>query len=1101
MPSGLQIRLFGDFRLLRDGELVATACTSRMRSLLAYMGLHRRAPQTRSHVAFLFWPDSSEQQALTNLRHLLHKFRHAIPETGDLIGVGNRTLQWNSVTTCLLDVAEFESALEESDEALRRGDQLVGRMALERAADLYEGDLLPGCYDEWIEPERERLRRQCAGALERLVRKLTDARDYPAAVHRAGQWRQLEPTREVVHATLMRLHMLAGDRAATLQVYRECVNLLKRELDVPPGQEVRELHEHLLAGWETDGRTTGAGESSAGEGPELPLHGRNREWKVVREAWNMASRDGARVLLLLGEAGIGKSRLAEELYVWVRQQGGAAARTRSYAAEGQLAYAPAAQWLRSEALRSSIARMDTIWLAEVARILPEIRLEHPGLPDPASEPPDWRRHHLFEALARAVLAGGDPVLLVLDDMQWTDQETLQWLRFVLRFAPAAPLLLAGTVRSEELDEDLPLQRFITDLRRDGQLTEIELGPLSDVEAASVAADVAGRKLSRGESVRLYAETEGNPLFVVETVRAGLQEHGGDRDRDRVPAENERMRFGGTTLPPKVHTVINTRLAQLSAPARELAGMAAVIGRAFSFELLLEVCGRPEEEVAVQLDELWQRRIVLELGNGAYDFTHDKLREVAYLGIVAPLRRIYHRRAAEGLKKIHAVDPDSVMAQVAAHLEVAVQPGQAIDAYRRAAAVAKRLHSNEEAIRLFQKALALLEGLPPTLTRVELELKLNTELGVCLVASHGYPARGVWGIYERARDLCRQLGRPTEPPILRALAIASLTTGDLKRASALGGELLTAFANRHDSLVYVEGHYVLGVSDFWLGRFSDSRGHLEQAIARYDPRLCSRHISLYAQDPETICLSRLAWTLWYLGHPGRAVATLESALARVRELHHPHSEAYVLFFGSQLFLDLREERRAVELLEALQGLTRKHTLSFWEHRAAVLRGLLRARQRGEKDGFECAREFMADCAEGGNLTGFSQFLGYAAQVHLQHGAVAEGMAAISEAFDLLGRIDERYYNAELHRLRGELLLAGKRDVAEAEGCFQEALRTAREQEAKSLELRAAMSLARLWRGQHREKKARDLLEDVSGWFSEGHETLDLAESRALLDELR
>ena len=210
---------------------------------------------------------------------------------------------------------------------------------------------------------------------------------------------------------------------------------------------------------------------------------------------------------------------------------------------------------------------------------------------------------------------------------------------------------------------------------------------------------------------------------------------------------------------------------------------------------------------------------------------------------------------------------------------------------------------------------------------------------------------------------------------------------------------------------------------------------------------------------------------------------------------------MLFFGSQLFLDLREERRAVELLEALQGLTRKHTLSFWEHRTAVLRGLLRARQRGEKDGFECAREFMADCAEGGNLTGFSQFLSYAAQVHLQHGAVAEGMAAISEVFDLLGRIDERYYNAELHRLRGELLLAGKRDVAEAEGCFQEALRTAREQEAKSLELRAAMSLARLWRGQHREKKARDLLEDVSGWFSEGHETPDLAESRALLDELR
>jgi tetratricopeptide (TPR) repeat protein len=441
----------------------------------------------------------------------------------------------------------------------------------------------------------------------------------------------------------------------------------------------------------------------------------------------------------------------------------------------------------------------------------------------------------------------------------------------------------------------------------------------------------------------------------------------------------------------------------------------------------------------------------------------------------------------------------VRAQIASHLAESGQTAAAIVAYHRAAEAAKNLHASEEAIRLFQKALGLLALLPEDPTRAVQELELNTELGVCLVASQGYPAPGVVGIYERAVDLCRQLERPTAPPILRALAIASLVIGDLKRAHALGEELLGLFEQQRDPVVYVEGHYVLGVSCFWLGRFEESRAHLEQALASYDPRQRHTHISLYAQDPKAVCLCRLAWTLWYLGCPGEAIARLDEAQAHARSLEHPHTEAYVLYFGAQLLFDLRDEARAGELLGALERLVARHTLLFWEDRGKTLDYFLRAGRTGARDWRPRAREAMAASVRYGDVVYLTQSFGIAANLYLRQGAVAEGRAAIAEAFDLMRRTDPRYYSAELHRLDGELLGVSGAKADAQEACFHQALRVAREQGAKSLELRAAMSLGRLWHSQRKTAQARKLLERVYVSFGKECVTADLKEARALLDE--
>lgn len=1081
--------MLGDFRLIRDNEPVMIVDSVRLQSLLTYLALHRGAPQSRAHLASLFWPDSTEKQSLTNLRHLLHELRKVLPEADDFIQIENRSLFWKPGAEVTLDVSEFEKARVESDEAMRRGDNAGLRKTLERAARLYEGDLLLVCTQEWIVPDRERLRHEYAVVLQRWVRVLEDARDYVAALTQARRLQQLEPTHEATYCTMMRLHMLAGDRAAAFQVYRDCVEVLRRELAVGPGKIVREMYDRLLSGASLEEPAPGHAASSGRT--ELPLHGRNAEWLRLRNTWSDAARGRAQAVIILGEAGIGKSRLAEELCVWFERQGGAAARSRSYAAEGRLAFAPAAEWLRAPALQAHLAKLDVIWLAEVAHILPELRQRHRTLPEAEAGQESWQRHRLFEALSRALLAGQVPVLLLLDDMQWTDLETLEWLRFLLRFAPGAPLLVLGTIRTEELGPDHALQRFLLDLRRDGQVTEIQLGPLSAPDAARVAADVAERPLHGDEAAWLYRETEGNPLFVVESVRAGI--------RNRDSAAVEQPLAGATPLPPKVHAVITTRLAQLSPQAREVAAVAAVIGRAFTFEVLAGVCGRPEDDLVPAVDELWQRRILREPETGAYDFTHDKLREVTYAQISAARRRVLHRRTAEVLEQLHAPDPAPVWAQVAAHFEAAGRPVQALEDYRRAAEAAKRVHANEEAIRLFHKALTLVETLPPSRERSAQALELNTALGVCLVAAHGYPDSSVMGIYERAIALCRELGRPTEAPILRALAIASLTIGNTRRAEVLGHDLLSLHAREGDPVAKVEGHYVLGVSCFWMARFLESRVNLEESIARFDPRLRETHLSLYAQDPKAVCLCRLAWTLCFLGFPEQARVKLDEALALARELQHPHTEGYVLCIGAMACLDLRDEARAVELLDALEQLTAKHTLFFWANRGRIMHCLLRAQRHGDPRDLEQAEEHMATYARVGDLVNFSQFLALKARVHLARGAIRAGLAAVDEAFAQLERVDERYYNPELHRLRGELLKAEGSDAGQIEASFTEALRLSREQAAKTCELRAAMSLGRLWQGQRRTGPARELLAATYAWFSEGFETADLREARTLLEQ--
>lgn len=1045
----LHIRLLDGLRISFDDRLITTVDAPRLQSLLAYLLLHSNAPQPRERLAGVFWPDSQEAQARTNLRQALHLLRRALPEADRFLDADGTSVRWRADAAVQLDVVAFEELTARAEQARKAGALDDVRPALEAAVALYAGDLLPGCYDDWIVPERERLRAEFLRAAEWLAELLELERDPRAAIPWARRLLDHDPLNELACQRLMRLYALSGDRAAALRVYHGCATALAREAGIAPSAATRNTYERLL---ESEATAVPATPARAGAS-RPPLVGRSGEWNALCGAWRRAIDGQSTLAVIAGEAGIGKSRLAEELRDWAARQGFVTAGSRCYAAAGSLAYAPVVELLRSAAIAAGLRRLDDPWLAELARLLPELQAERRELP--AAPPPgdDWQRARLLDAVSHAVLADGRPLLLVIDDLQWCDLETIGWLHYLLRSRPRAGLLVVGTARSEEIGPQHRLQPLLLGTRASGQLTEVELGPLRRADTATLACTVSGDELDDAQGDFLYRETEGNPLFVVEWVRAGLVAEAPDSLAGGGPAS-------AWQLPPRAHSVIEARLAQLSPAGQELAALAATVGRAFTFDVLEQASSRSEEQVVEALDELWQRRIVRERGVDAYDFSHDKLREAAYGRTGSARRRMLHRRVAQALERLHGGDLDSVSGQLAAHYEHAGWIERSIDFYARAATVAQHLYAYEEAVGLLSRALKLLAAESPDAQRDARELALRTALGGALAVHLGYGAQEVSDTYGRAWELCERVGEHPAAPIIRGVALSALTRGELHKAHELGGQLMALAELGGDRMVRVEGHYMLGVTAFWLGELHGAREHLEQAIAGYAPERARSHLLLFAQDPRIICLSRLAYTLWHLGRPGEAAQLSRDGLRLAEELEHPLSLAYALNFASWLAIDSGEDRRARALAERLEGLADEQHLGLMQPMGSILRGWATVQDGSPAEGIALISEGLDVYRRSGQPLYMPWVLRLLADLCIAGGRLELARATLVEAFDVVEATGQRVFEADLHGLMGEVVLAESADRPEAERRFARALTIARSQGATVLERRAAARLERL-----------------------------------------
>ena len=1096
MVPTLHLRLFGGFSLTYADQQPSNLNTMRLQSLIAYLVLHRDVPQHRQHLAFVFWPDSSEAQARNNLRQLLHQLRQVFPAVDTYLSIDAHMLHWHPVTPFYLDVALFEEALAEADAAKRSNDQLTLQAALERADDLYRGDVLPGCYDGWILPEREGLHQRHVQALEHLLRLFEERGDLATAVRFAQRLLGLDPLSEDLYRRLMHVYALKNDRASALHVYHTCVTTLQREMGVAPDPATQAVYEQLLR---QEAPSLQASVHQALPAATSTLIGRAREWEQLLDAWQHMMGESPHFVLVSGEAGVGKSRLAEEFLLWASQQGAITAKARSYAAEGQLSLAPVTEWLRSEGLRAPLRQLDDIWLTELARILPELVAERPELPGYESVTEYGQRQRFFEALARAILVSAQPVVLLLDDVQWCDHETLAWVHFLLRFDSRARLLVIGGAREEELAPQHPLHTFLHHLRNSMDVVDIPLEPFDAAETAKLASQVANREVGMREGLLLFQETAGYPLFVVEMVRADMGRiSASSREADRRTSQPQLD--VAPVLPPRIHAVLVGRLLQLSASARAFVELAAIIGREFTIDLLTAVSNTDADSAVRALDELWRKRIVREDSTNSYDFSHDRLREVAYGEISVPQRRLLHRRVAQALETMYGEDLNSVSGQLAWHYERAGMIEEALAYYQRAAAVAQRVYANEDAINLLSRSLQLLDLLPTGARRDKQELSLRLALAPLYLVTKGWAAPENERTLDRALALCDTVGGDAQrAQTLYGLQSVYVVQAKLERVLMLTEELHTVYQRSAGTLPPFADMMLAGA---WLhlGRITEANAQFTHIIAAHDPEQI-----LHVQESQgsNYAAHARAWqahALWCLGYPKQAQEKGHDAIKLVQDLHQPFNQALVSAYLALLLQLCADEAVAQEYAEHALSLSIEYQAPYYRAWSDILVSYARALEQPTGERTQRLRDSIMEFKAGGARLRLPYYLSLLARLFAIAGRADEGLACIEEALAEARVHNERWWDAELHRLRGELLLLQGAEVADVEAAFLRAIEVARLQNARSLELRATMSLARHASTQNRADDARQRLSDVYAWFTEGFETQDLMAARLLIAEL-
>ena len=1037
MPP-IRIELLGKLRFIAGQQPLTSVSTNRLQSLLSFLVLHADTAQPREHLAYLLWPESSESQARTNLRQLLHHLRRALPVDCSLLMTDNQTVRWRLDGVCSIDVIEFESAAIRAADAEKKGDFTAAREALEAAAQLYQDDLLPDLYDEWLQPKRDQLRQQFLEVLGRLAALLEIAGDYPLAIRHATRLVAHDPLRETSYQALMRLHLRNNDRASALRVYHQCMRTLQRELGVSPSKATQDLFTQAL---KSEQLPSAPAELPLYAQTPLPMIGRKTEWERLLGCWRTAAHSEAHFALILGEPGIGKSRLAEELFqTCLRSPDTAAAHARCYFAQGQLAYGPVAEWLRAEPMRSTRAQLPKPQIRELARVLPEILVENPeiGPPQPLIE--SWQRRHFYEALNAAFRKAPKPLLLLVDDLQWCDPDSFEWLHSLMQSGAANRTLVLGTVRPEETGRDHPLTGLVHELGQSGQLSEFPIAPLSVEETAALAAQVATRDYDPEFLSGLYQSTKGNPLFVVESVRASLE----DQSSKSVP-------------PPRVQAVIAARLAQLSPPAYELAGLAATIGRPFSFDLLAKSTDWDEDSLSRALEELWQRRIIDGQGEAAYDYTHQLLRDVAYAELSPIRRRSLHRRVARALEELHGPDLESISGWLAAHYDAAGMPEQAIRCYRAAAGVARQRFADTEAEELIRRALDLCRDFPENAKRDAEELGLLVTLGPSLVTTHGYSFPEVGEVYQRGLLLARRSGdRKHLFSLLSGSWVFHVVGGELEQSRRLGQNCVDEMRAGSVSELETAGHLLLGISLFHLGQLAGSREHVEQAMPACGTPSHPALALFAGPDIAVSCRAYLAHLFWQFGDEEQSAVKNEEAVALAREMSHPFSLAIALDYAAMLNVFRQDAPHALALAEEASALCRKHGFAYYLAWAEIIAGWATAANGDTAGGLAQLRDGLDALKATGAELRLPFYYGLLAEVCGLAGQMGDALAHVASGFAFQSKNGEVWSASELHRIHGDLLLH-KGDTSEAEASYRRAVESARQTGARQFELRAESRL--------------------------------------------
>ena len=896
--SKLNFYLLGAPRLERDGQPVEVD-TRKAIALLAYLVVTGK-PHTRDTLAALLWPEYSQPNARAALRRTLSALRKALEP--DILEISRELVALAQPTRLNCDLWDFQRLVQSTRSHGHAPHQICAGCLepLEGAVGMFQDRFMAGFglrdsleFDDWQFFQGEELHRGLESALEKLAHGYLARGNFEAAIAHAQRRLALDQLHEPSHRLLMEAYARAGRRNAALHQYQECARILKKELGVAPLEETSQLYQDILEHktpwvkdrpeeriqvlpWEEYERAAPPVSPETGLAgaavTQLPLVGRKQEWeRLVGIAARL--RQNGRLVVIEGEAGIGKTRLAEDFLTYLRESGALTITARCYPGETSLAYAPFVDALR-RALEQPLATdwhasLADQWLQEAARLLPELTDLRPNLPALAAQDSPGAQIRLFEAVRQVVLAllgTALPGALFFDDLQWADEASLDLLAYIVRRLQGSQPLALVTWREEDREANPRLRRLLADAQRDGNA---ELIDLKRLELENVQ-ELVRRRIPNAEDIspRLYQETEGLPFFITEYLAAlptalpNDKLAGPEMDAARLPWD----------IPHGVRDLLRARLEQISETGQQLLQTAAVIGRSFDFDTLLEASGRTEEEAVTTLEGLIQRGLIRESQPGPhgsqpdslrdlrYDFNHDKMRLQVYVETSLARRRLLHQRVGETLARRARGRRDMALldGQIAYHFKLGGRSREAAENYKHAGEQARRLYANQEALGHFQAALAL--GHPDSASLNEAIGDMHTLLGAYAAAIASYENASAYhqdnpirlatleqklgniyhrlGEWEQAESHYRAaegaLQESEEPPLLSRLYADWCRTlhrqGQIALAEEMAASALQLAENSGDELAHAQAHNILGMLKRKQGNLEAAIHHLGQSLS-------------------------------------------------------------------------------------------------------------------------------------------------------------------------------------------------------------------------------------------------------------------------------
>jgi class 3 adenylate cyclase/predicted ATPase len=859
-----------------------------------------------------------------------------------------------------------------------------------------------------------------------------------------------------------------------------------------------------------------------------PMVGREEELALLRRRWAQATGGEGQVVLLSGEAGIGKSRLVQELKDRVAQDSAVRIEFRCSPYHQNSAFYPLIEHVQQvlyfapsdtpqakvQKLEQTLARYRFPQSDTVPLLATLLSLPYSEAVSPLTLTPQQQKQKTLDALLQWLFEEAErvPVYTVWEDLHWADPSTLEFLALCLDQVPTARMLMLLTFRPE----------FTPAWTSRSHVSHLVLSRLGRKQTSAIVEQISGGKALPSEVLhQIVAKTDGVPLFIEELTKTVLE------SIESIGS----IKSIGSAIPATLQDSLMARLDRLGT-AKEVAQQGAVVGRELTYELLSAVSPLTEAALRQELTKLVEAELLYQRGlppQATYLFKHALVQETAYQSLLKSKRQQYHHQIAQVFEVRFPETTETQPEMVAHHYTQAGLIEQAIPYWQRAGERAVQRSAHIEAINYLTKGLELLQAMPHTSARAQRELTLQVLLGGSLMAAKGFASSEMENAYLRAQELCGQQRDSTQLfPVLFGLWVFYLARAKLQTAREFAMQLLRTAQSMQDPTLLLVAHHALGMTLFFLGEFFRCREYAEQGIPLYDIQQHRSLAFLYASsDPGVFCQGSAARALWHLGYPDQALKMAYNALTLAKELAHPYTVASAVHFTAGLHQFRKEEQAVREQADRLMTLSIDQGLPFFLVSGCIYQGWSLAVQgRGEEGlalmhrGLSKWRAMQAELWQ-------PYFLALIAETYGRMQRINEGLSVVSEALAVADKTGERFYEAELYRLKGTLTLQSKtspREVTgkskagqdqsedtdprplkpdpqgEAEACFLKAIEIARKQQAKSLELRAVMSLSRLWQQQGKKKEAHEMLAEIYGWFTEGFDTKDLQEAKALIKEL-